>query len=315
MYWLWGDVHIDKDDIEYQHHQDRCFGRSAGRSSLSRKEDKGGRKAGEVVTVRPESRDQYAQAGVSRSKRVPSCKKNPTASSEMRKVTSSSSKIKMSSNTSVLSSASVSSPKFSTCKLCSFPLSGLSRFKVAHHLYEQHYKHRILARLSQNQKDCEICGKSFSSRNMARHLGETHGVAIELYLKDVGEREKVHKSVDKMRDEFSRLLGGKKVRFLDKPKTCIDTERKNCRRLRISKYSRQTQEHLVGRKRTVVEVMNEAPAVIDLKSIGMVEGQECPVGVVENGLPSQLSSRLLVHGRNSVAWKVGEEEEYSECSE
>ena len=296
-------------DIECRHHQERCLGRSAERSLLSssRKEDRS-IKTGEVVTIIPESRYNY---GVSRSKRVPPCK-NPTASSEMRKDPSSSSKIKMSSVTPppVLSFAR---SKFSTCKLCSFPMSGLSRFKVAHHLYQEHYRHRILSRLSHNQKDCEICGKSLSSRNVARHLGVTHGVAIEMYLKDVGEREKVHKSVDEMRDEFSRLLDGR-VRSLEKPKTCIETEKKNFRRLRVSKYSRQGQEHLMGRKRTVVEVMviNEAPAVIDLKTIGMVEEKECSEGVIENPLSLQLSSRLLVHGRNSVAWKVVEEE-YSEC--
>lgn len=128
---------------------------------------------------------------------------------------------------------------------------------------------------------------------MARHLGETHGVAIEIYLKYIGESEEAQMRVAK-------------------PKTCIGTGKMYCRRLRISKYSREAQGQLVENKRTVVEVMNEAPAVIDLKNNTIVEGKECQVDVIKNVLPSELSSRLLVHGRNSVAWNVGEEE-YNEC--
>ena len=85
------------------------------------------------------------------------------------------------------------------CKLCSCPLIGrktggqATRFQIAHHMFSQHYKRKILNMLDVKQTKCDICGKNFENRTaLARHLGETHEMATKLYKNDLNETYKIH---------------------------------------------------------------------------------------------------------------------------
>ena len=70
----------------------------------------------------------------------------------------------------------------------------------------------------------------------------------------------------------------------------------------------------------MVEVVNAAPNLqdLELENVVGVDGMRRRVNItrpvmIEDPLPDHLSSRYLVHGRNSLAWRVEEDEEYSEC--
>lgn len=170
-----------------------------------------------------------------------------------------------------------------------------SRFKVAHHMFSVHYKDKIQENLC-HSLECSICGKIFtSSHSVARHLGETHEVASALYETDTKSKlwRKSKTSPDR----------GKDVHTVDKEE--IKTGRK---RIRNSIYSLPCRHTVVNG--TYVEVIHDVPAIEDL-NIDAIESVE--VEVVDQVITSScMASRLLVHGRNSVPWKIYNEE-YSDC--
>jgi len=197
--------------------------------------------------------------------------------------------------------------KIYRCKLCFLPLNMQSRFKVAHHMFTVHYKDKIQENLC-GSLECSLCGKEFTSRSsVARHLGETHEVASAMYETDTESKlwrksknsQDTEKDVQKIEESKSENVD----HTVDEQD--IKTGRK---RIRNSIYSLPCRHTVVNG--IYVEVVHDVPAIEDLN---LVTIESADIKVVDQTISSSsIPSRLLVHGRNSVPWKMYNEE-YSDC--
>merc|ERR1719431_575489 len=147
--------------------------------------------------------------------------------------------------------------------------------------------------------ECSLCGKEFTSRSsVARHLGETHEVASAMYETDT-ESKLWRKNVQRIKESKSEN-GDNTVDKKD-----INTGRN---RIRNSIYSLPCRNTVVNG--IYVEVIHDAPAIEDL-NLFTVESADIKA-VDQTISSSSLPSRLLVHGRKSVPWKMYNVE-YSDC--
>jgi len=138
----------------------------------------------------------------------------------------------------------------------------------------------------------------------SEHLGETH-------VKDAASYEE---NVTNVQMRKCRIFSSefKLNKQPEKPNITDENQVTNMssRRIRSSIYSLPKNEHL--RSGVSAEVRNNnIPAIENLSSYfpsSQKPERECNRDI----LSSQLTSKLLVHGRNSIPWKVYDEE-YSEC--
>ena len=196
------------------------------------------------------------------------------------------------------------------CKICSLPLNMKSRFKVAHHMYSVHYKDKIQEDLC-GSRECSLCGKEFTSEySAARHFGETHEVATTLYETDTGSKLWGRNTTSPVKYKDLERIKKSKSECLEQ--TIDKQEMKFVRtRIRSSIYSKpKLCQHPPG-EAIFVEVVQDVPEIEDL-ILDDIESDEIDEVIDEDVSLSRLSSRLLIHGRNSVPWKI-HTEEYSEC--
>ena len=228
-----------------------------------------------------------------------------------------------------------------SCKICSqsFMVSRgtnsvkVSRYQIAHHMFSQHYGGEILNLLDVKQTSCEICGRKSGSRsNLARHVGEVHELATKMYSQDKRNEQLVDTnpntipSPEVFDQKVDIILPERNVRRRRSMDCHLQLKKPGVsKRIRPRRLVRGLKcREVPARRKVVVEVISAAPIIEDL-NLNNIENDVGADGMarrrivntrpvrLEEPLPAHLSSRLLVHGRNSVAWRVGEDEEYSEC--
>ena len=158
--------------------------------------------------------------------------------------------------------------------------------------------------------------------SLARHIGETHEIATKLYEDEFSEELKAQVSTNLSSEAHIDLtvkldFPSRKTRKRIFDPSCENNVKKViCKRVRSSRYHLvPCNEEQAVRTGIVVEVLNIAPVIRDLKMDKVVSGEILKViepAQLEEPLTSSLITRYLVHGSNNLAWKV-DEEEYSDC--
>ena len=162
-------------------------------------------------------------------------------------------------------------------------------------------------------------GVSVSVQNIAantiedislENLGGTHETDTALDVEKVTNEQLKKYRIFISESEQDKYYNSK--RRLEEPNITDEYQQRNmsCKRIRSSVYSLPVKDHL--RSGVCVKVRNDnIPAIENLSS--NLSSSQKPESICNIDISSsQISSKLLVHGRNSIPWKVYDEE-YSEC--